>query len=168
MNTRRPTIGNTVALDRFNPNGPRGYAAVYNDGEHGPTRSTREEAEADYRIDTDAKKLTPGREHIELGEELELYAVNNGKIYERRHAIERTAQRRYDRLNENPEATGVADAVFQQIRPSVRAWLDTAAHAYAADIPNSSYPKFTDAAKEYAADSIAVSIIQEVQLGNFR
>ena len=54
MNTRRPTIGNTVAIDRFNPEGPKGYAAVYNDGTHGPTRSTREEAEADYRIYRDA------------------------------------------------------------------------------------------------------------------
>ena len=51
MNTRRPTIGNTVALDRFTEAGPSGYAAVYDDGTHGPTRSTREEAEIDYQMD---------------------------------------------------------------------------------------------------------------------
>ena len=48
MTTTRPTIGNTYAIGRFNPNGPEGYAPVYNDGTHGPTYATRDEAEADY------------------------------------------------------------------------------------------------------------------------
>lgn len=35
MTTTRPTIGNTYAIGRFNPDGPEGYAPVYNDGTHG-------------------------------------------------------------------------------------------------------------------------------------
>lgn len=48
----RPTTGNTVAIGRFNANGPEGYAPVYNDGTHGPTYATRDEAEAAYTLDT--------------------------------------------------------------------------------------------------------------------
>lgn len=44
----RPTIGNTSAIGRFNPEGPTGYAPVYLDGTHGPTYPTRAEAEADF------------------------------------------------------------------------------------------------------------------------
>ena len=58
MTTRRPTIGNTAAINRFRPNGPTGYAAVYNDGTHGPTRATREEAEADYHRQTPKVQVT--------------------------------------------------------------------------------------------------------------
>ena len=45
---RRPSIGNTYAVDRFTVNGPTGYVPVYPDGSHGPTYETRREAEADY------------------------------------------------------------------------------------------------------------------------
>ena len=49
MNTRRPSIGNTVAIGRFNDDGPTGYVAIYNDGSYGPVRDTRSAAEADYK-----------------------------------------------------------------------------------------------------------------------
>lgn len=49
MNTRRPSIGNTVAIGRFNHDGPQGYVAIYNDGSYGPVRDTRSAAEADYK-----------------------------------------------------------------------------------------------------------------------
>ena len=45
----RPTIGNTVARNKFNAT-PTTYVAMYDDGSYGPERETREQAERDYKI----------------------------------------------------------------------------------------------------------------------
>lgn len=50
IETMRPTIGNTVAVDRFNPNGPAGYVRIFPDGARGPLCATREEAEQSFRV----------------------------------------------------------------------------------------------------------------------
>lgn len=44
----RPTIGNSIAVNRFSLNGSNGYAPVYLDGTRGPVYPTRQEAEADF------------------------------------------------------------------------------------------------------------------------
>lgn len=126
----RPTIGNTYAIGRFSPGGPTDYVAVYDDGTHGPKRTTRAEAEADY---TTHQEATAERHHY--GEYCDCpecigtlpAMLRDTKRYRDalRHAFRTEALTDWDACH------GIAQELMRRYEPATFARLDTIAYRYA-------------------------------------